>query len=78
MTMHAEQVLQSALKSFGDVFVVVGEAGAQACPPAGDELQESLLNLKRRLDGEISASAITETENGVNVQPSFIKRKPMR
>ena len=60
--MHAEQVLQSALKSFGDVFVVVGEAGAQACPPAGDELQESLLNLKRRLDGEISASAITETE----------------
>jgi diguanylate cyclase (GGDEF)-like protein len=62
MAMQAEEVLQSALKSFGDVFVVVGDAGLQACPPAGEELKESLLNLKRRLDAETSASMITETE----------------
>ena len=62
MAMQAEEVLQSALKSYADVFVVVGEAGVQACPPAGEELQESLLNLRRRLNGETSASVITETE----------------
>ncbi len=62
MAVQAEEVLQSALKSFADVFVVVGEAGAQACPPAGDELKESLLNLKRRLNNETSANAIAETE----------------
>ena len=62
MAKQAEEDLQSALKSYGDVFVVVGEAGAQACPPAGEELKESLLNLKRRLSAEASAGLITETE----------------
>jgi diguanylate cyclase (GGDEF)-like protein len=62
MAMQAEEVLQSALKSYADVFVAVGEAGVQACPPAGEELQESLLNLKQRLNAEASASTITETE----------------
>jgi len=62
MEVQAEEVLQSALKSFADVFVVVGEAGAQACPPAGDDLKESLLNLKLRLNAETSATTITETE----------------
>jgi diguanylate cyclase (GGDEF)-like protein len=62
MAMQAEEVLQSALKSYADVFVVVGEAGLQACPPASEEFKESLLNLKRRLDAEASASVITETE----------------
>ena len=60
--MQAEEVLQSALKSYADVFVAVGEAGVQACPPAGEEFKESLLNLKRRLDAEASASLIAETE----------------
>lgn len=62
MEQHAEEVLQSALKSYGDVFVAVGQAGAQACPPEGKELQESLLNLRERLNAEASASAIVETE----------------
>ena len=62
MTMQVEEVLQSALKSYADVFVAVGEAGVQACPPAGEEFQESLMNLKQRLNGEASASVITETE----------------
>ncbi len=62
MEYQAEEVLQSALKSYGDVFVAVGQAGAQAFPPVGDELKESLLNLKQRLNREASASVIAETE----------------
>ena len=62
MAKQAEEVLQSALKSYGDVFVVVGEASTQACPPAGEELKESLLNLKQRLNAETSAGVIIETE----------------
>ncbi|MDP9112869.1 MAG: GGDEF domain-containing protein [Acidobacteriota bacterium] len=62
MELQAEEVLQSALKSYGDVFVAVGQAGAQACPPVGNELKESLLNLRKRLNAEASASAIVETE----------------
>lgn len=62
MERQAEEVLQSALKSYADVFVAVGEAGAQACPPEGEKLKENLLNLRRRLDPETSASVITETE----------------
>ncbi len=61
-SMEQEEVLQSALKSYGDVLVAVGEAGAQACPPVGTELKESLLNLRERLNTEASASAIAETE----------------
>jgi diguanylate cyclase (GGDEF)-like protein len=62
MEQQAEEVLHSALKSYGEVFVAVGQAGAQACPPVGDELKESLLNLRNRLDAEASASLIEETE----------------
>jgi diguanylate cyclase (GGDEF)-like protein len=62
MAMQVEEVLQSALKSYGDVFVAVGEAGVNACPPAGEEFQKCLLNLKQRLNAETSASEITETE----------------
>lgn len=62
MAIQAEEVLHSALKSFADVFVVVGEAGVQACPPAGEDLKESLLNLKQRLNAESSATMIEETE----------------
>src|SRR5450631_3245129 len=62
MEQQTEEVLQSALKSYADVFVVVGEAGAQACPAVGEELKESLMNLRRRLSAETSASVITETE----------------
>ena len=67
MEHQAEEVLQSALKSYGDVFVAVGQAGAQAFPPVGDELKESLLNLKQRLNGEASASVIAETEHDRSV-----------
>ena len=62
MEKQAEEVLQSALKSYGDVFVAVGQAGAQACPAVGDGLKESLLNLRQRLSAEASASSIAETE----------------
>src|SRR5436189_949144 len=62
MEQQAVEVLESARKSYGDVFVAFGQAGAQACPPAGEELKESLLNLKQRLNAEASASMFTETE----------------
>jgi len=62
MELQAEEVLQSALKSYADVFVAVGEAGAQACPPVGEGLKQSLLNLRQRLNAETSATVITETE----------------
>ncbi len=62
MEQQAEEVLQSALKSYGDVFVAFGKAGAQACPPVSSELRESLLNLRQRLNAEASASTIEETE----------------
>jgi diguanylate cyclase (GGDEF)-like protein len=62
MDMQLEEVLQSTLKSYGNALVAVGQAGAQACPPVGEELKESLLNLRQRLSPETSASVITETE----------------
>jgi len=62
MEMQLEEVLQSALKSYANALAAVGQAGAQACPPVGEELKESLLNLKQRLSTETSASGITETE----------------
>lgn len=62
MDMQLEDALQSALKSYRNALAAVGEAGAQACPPVGEELKESLLNLKQRLSAESSASAIDETE----------------
>jgi len=68
MEQQAEEVLQSALKSYGDVFVAVGQAGAQACPPVGKELKESLLNLRERLNAEASARAIEETEKLLEVE----------
>lgn len=68
MEKQAEEVLHSALKSYGDVFVAVGQAGAQACPPVGDELKESLLNLKQRLNAEASASLIEETEQLLEIE----------
>jgi len=68
MERQAEEVLRSALKSYGDVFVAVGKAGTQACPPAGEELRESLLNLKQRLKADASASLIVETEQLVEAE----------
>ncbi len=62
MDMQLEEVFQSALKSYRDALAAVGQAGAQACPPVGEELKQSLLNLKQRLSAEASASLITETE----------------
>jgi diguanylate cyclase (GGDEF)-like protein len=62
MELQVEEALYSTLKSYGDALVAVGEAGAQACPPVGEELKESLLNLRLRLSAETSADAITETE----------------
>ena len=52
--------------------MVVGEAGVQACHPASEEFKQSLLNLKRRLSAEASASVITETEQLTDTLPVTI------
>ena len=59
---QVEEVLQSTLKSYGNVLVAMGDAGTRACPPAGEELRESLLNLSHRLSRESTSDVISETE----------------
>ena len=63
--MQWEEALESALKSYGHALVAVGQAGADACPPVGEELSISLLNLSQRLNAEASIGAITETEQSL-------------
>lgn len=62
MDIQLEEILQSTLNSYESALVAVGQAGAQACPPVGEELREHLLNLRQRLSAEASATVITETE----------------
>ncbi len=62
MALQVEEVLHSTLESYGNALVAVGEAGAQACPGVGDDLKDSLLNLRARLNAETSSGVITETE----------------
>jgi diguanylate cyclase (GGDEF)-like protein len=62
MDMQLEELLQSTLQSYGNALVAVGQAGAQACPPVGGDLKESLLNLRQRLNADTSPGVITETE----------------
>ena len=60
--MQVEEALQSTLESYGNALVAMGRSGMLACPPAGEDLRESLLNLSRRLRTETSLSVIAETE----------------
>jgi diguanylate cyclase (GGDEF)-like protein len=62
MEMQLEETLQSTLQSYRAALGAVGDAGVQACPPAGENLKESLLNLQLRLTAEASASVVGETE----------------
>ena len=51
----AEQLLRTALDSYHAALDTVGEAAAQACPPAGEGLQASLLKLSAALASPVSA-----------------------
>ena len=64
MEQDAEQLLRTALDSYHAALDTVGEAAAQACPPAGEGLQASLSKLSAALTRPVSAlevAGITQT-----------------
>lgn len=63
---HTEELLRSALGSYASSLVAAADAGALACPPEGESLKVSLLNLCRRLNQEASVEAVAETGEAVN------------
>jgi diguanylate cyclase (GGDEF)-like protein len=56
----AEQLLQAALESYHAILDSVGEAAAQACPPAGEGLREALLKLGAALTKPVSEVEVVE------------------
>ena len=63
---HTEDLLRSALASYGSSLVAAADAGALACPPEGESLKTSLLNLCCRLSPETSPEQVAETGQAVN------------
>lgn len=57
----AEGLVKSTMEAYRKAIVAMGSAGVQACPPAGDALQVSLLNLHQRLLEETSKEVVNET-----------------
>lgn len=57
-----EKALESTLASYRAALLAVGDAGAQACPPAAESFKESLQNLSQRLSSHVSPSQVAETE----------------
>jgi diguanylate cyclase (GGDEF)-like protein len=65
---QVEDVLASTLSSYRAALAAVSDAGAKACPPAGDDLKASLLRLQERLQADASsglAGLVTETEQSL-------------
>ena len=60
-----DELLTSALRSYGSSLAAMGNSGAAACPPAGSELKQSLLNLQQRLSQDATPHSMTETEQCV-------------
>lgn len=61
----AEQLLRAALDSFHSAMDTVGEAAAQACPPAGENLHKSLRELSAALTSPGSATEVVETTRAI-------------
>jgi diguanylate cyclase (GGDEF)-like protein len=61
----AEQLLRAALDSYHSALDTVGEAAVQACPPAGEGLQESLRNLSAALTRPSSALEVVGTTRAI-------------
>ncbi len=55
-----EELLQSTLESYRATLAVMGAAGVKACPQAGDELRQKLLELNQRLIADPAVIAETE------------------
>ena len=68
--MHAslEESLRSAVDSYRATLIDVGDAGARAYPPAGDNLKESLLALQQNLNESTAPKVFAETGQRVQVQ----------
>lgn len=68
--MHAslEESLRSAVESYRGALTAVGDAGAKAYPPAGDDLKQSLLQLRQSLGETTSPSVFADTEQRVSEQ----------
>jgi len=58
---NREELLDSALTSYRAALAAIGESGAQACPPVGSQMQQSLSNLRERLSTHATPSLVTET-----------------
>ncbi|MBZ5631515.1 MAG: GGDEF domain-containing protein [Acidobacteriia bacterium] len=65
MEQHAEQLLRAALDSYHAAVDTVGEAAAEACPPAGEDLQSGLSRLSAALTKPVSADEIVETTRAI-------------
>jgi len=68
--MHAslEESLRSAVESYRGALTAVGDAGAKAYPPAGDDLKQSLLQLRQNLGESASPGVFADTGERIGKQ----------
>jgi diguanylate cyclase len=62
---NRDELLQSALDCYRAALAAMGSTGAQACPPVGITLQQSLANLQQRISADLTPVQVLETEAGV-------------
>ena len=68
MKLDLEQAFAATLDSYRAALRALGDAGAQACPPAADGLKQSLQNLTQRLSRDAAPGLIVETEQRLEVE----------
>jgi diguanylate cyclase (GGDEF)-like protein len=68
MQMDAEGLIASTLEAYRAALLAMGKAGVQACPPAGESLQQSLQQLQAQLTAVSSQNIVAETEERVSAE----------
>jgi len=68
MEMDAEELIASTLEAYRAALLAMGNAGLQACPPAGESLQQSLKQLHAQLTAVSSQNIVAETEEKVGAE----------
>lgn len=68
MEMDAEGFIASTLEAYRATLLAMGKAGVQACPPAGESLQQSLQQLHAQLTAVSSQNIVAETEQRVSAE----------
>lgn len=63
MEAELEELLQSTLESYRAAMAAMGDAGVKACPQAGDEMRQKLLQLNQHLIAD--AAVVMQTEKNV-------------